>query len=180
VRGGQHSVANARAKCWASDQSAPRKVIEQDQACAVAVQATGSKKDCSLASQESAWPATCMQPCNFFSPNDSLCLNTLNDRAGCKRSFPPRGKRHRPTRPVSMLNHFTPSTLHPAGAAAAREAQAAAGCASRIRVRSLRGVIGSASTLTPSGRSASSIAEQIAGGAPMRPPSPPPLMPYSV
>ena len=65
-------------------------------------------------------------------------------------------------------------------AKAAREAQAAASCASRIRVRSLRGVIGSASTLTPSGRSASSIAEQIAGGAPMRPPSPPPLMPYSV
>ena len=59
-------------------------------------------------------------------------------------------------------------------------AQAAVAWASRINVRSRRGVIGSASTLTPSGCSASSIAEQIAGGAPMRPPSPPPLIPYSV
>src|SRR5262249_12517430 len=60
------------------------------------------------------------------------------------------------------------------------EAQALDACAARISVRSLRGVIGSESTFTRSGRSASSMAAQIAGGAPMRPPSPPPLIPYSV
>ena len=52
--------------------------------------------------------------------------------------------------------------------------------ASRIMPRSTLGVSGSESTLMPSGLSASSTAAAMAGGAPMRPPSPPPLMPYSV
>jgi hypothetical protein len=50
----------------------------------------------------------------------------------------------------------------------------------RISPRSLAGVTGMASIFTPNGRSASSVAAQTAGGAPMRPPSPPPLIPYSV
>ena len=52
--------------------------------------------------------------------------------------------------------------------------------ASRISSRNRIGVIGSPSTFTPNGRSASSTAAAIAGGAPIRPPSPPPLIPNSV
>jgi hypothetical protein len=56
----------------------------------------------------------------------------------------------------------------------------AAASPARISPRSFAGVTGIASILTPKGRRASSIAAQTAGGAPIRPPSPPPLMPYSV
>src|SRR5215471_10230906 len=51
---------------------------------------------------------------------------------------------------------------------------------SRIFDRNALGEIGRLSTLIPNGRKASSTADAIAAGAPIRPPSPPPLIPNSV
>src|SRR5947209_2415442 len=53
-------------------------------------------------------------------------------------------------------------------------------CACATHLTIFSGVIGNSSILTPKGLSASSTARVTAGGATIRPPSPPPLTPYAV
>ena len=95
---------------------------------------------------------------------------------GCHKDIMAQAQRHkarrapgRPAdqsrRPLQIFRYRTPPFL---------------ASASRMSARSRDGVTGSVSIRTPSGRSASSIAQASAGGATMRPPSPAPLTPYSV